>query len=147
MPTKRTKPRQRRAKPVTSQQLYILCRRMFNELIEIVKQMPRSVKYDFGLRIENTAFEMSVDVSEAYSAVDVKEKLSFLRDFGVKYTSLEMLLHIVEEKGWVRQPRRFGVVIELMSDIDSQSRAWKSSLERKREEAQACGQKEDTPEP
>lgn len=134
--SRRKDSRQRRAKPVTQQRLYIFCRRLFSELIEIVKQMPRTVKYDFGLRIENLAFELTVCVSEAYHAETVCEKLRHLREFAVKYTSLELLLHLVDEKGWVRQPKRFGVVIEYMASINDQSRAWRASLVKKLEEAE-----------
>lgn len=118
--------------------IYIECRSLLDEILNITVNFPKSYKYTIGTKMQEYAVEILNDISGAYINKSIKIRISYLTSFQTKFETLKTLIRIAGERKWISL-KKFGALSELTASIGKQSTAWKKSLVKASEKPESEG--------
>ena len=113
-------------KLVSNTQLYLDCRALLNEILDVTPNFPRDYKFTIGADIQRLSVALIELDAAAYQ--DKEHRLQNLKDFKAKFETLKTLIRVAGERRWIKGLGRHARIIELMDAIGKQSTAWKNSL-------------------
>lgn len=107
--------------------IYIDCRALLDEVLNITVNFPKSYKYTIGTKMQEYAVEALNDISGAYINKSLEVRIKYLTNFQTRFETLKTLIRIAGERKWISL-KKFGALSELTTSIGKQSTAWKKSL-------------------
>lgn len=119
-----------KAKLVSNTQIYLDCRKLIDEILDIVPNFPRAYKFTIGNKMQDIAVNLLSEISAAYLNRDKAVRVQHLVNFQSDFEVLKTLLRIAGERKWIMGISRHANIIELTDGIGKQSIAWKNSLLR-----------------
>lgn len=119
-----------KAKLVSNTQIYLDCRKLIDEILDIVPNFPRAYKFTIGNKMQDIAVNLLSEISAAYLNRDKAVRVQYLVNFQSDFEVLKTLLRIAGERKWIMGISRHANIIELTDSIGKQSTAWKNSLLR-----------------
>lgn len=119
-----------KAKLVSNTQIYLDCRKLIDEILDIVPNFPRAYKFTTGNKMQDIAVNLLSEISAAYLNRDKAVRVQHLVNFQSDFEVLKTLLRIAGERKWIMGISRYANIIELTDGIGKQSTAWKNSLLR-----------------
>lgn len=119
-----------KAKLVSNTQIYLDCRKLIDEILDIVPNFPRAYKFTIGNKMQDIAVNLLSEISAAYLNRDKAVRVQHLVNFQSDFEVLKTLLRIAGERKWIMGISRYANIIELTDGIGKQSTAWKNSLLR-----------------
>ena len=117
-----------KAKLVSNTQIYLDCRKLIDEILDIVPNFPRAYKFTIGNKMQDIAVNLLSEISAAYLNRERTVRVQHLVDFQTDFEVLKTLVRIAGERKWILGLSRHADIIELMDAIGKQSTAWKNSL-------------------
>lgn len=117
-----------KTKVASNTPIYLDCRKLIDEILDIVPNFPRAYKFTIGDQIQNIAVYLLTEISAAYLNRDRAVRIQHLVNFQTKFEVLQTLLRIAGERKWIMGLSRHANIIELLDAIGKQSTAWKNSL-------------------
>lgn len=117
-----------KAKLVSNTQIYLDCRKLIDEILDIVPNFPRAYKFTIGNKMQDIAVNLLSEISAAYLNRDKAVRVQHLVNFQSGFEVLKTLLRIAGERKWIMGISRHTNIIELTDGIGKQSTAWKNSL-------------------
>lgn len=115
-----------RVKLVSNTHLYLDCRALLNEILDITPNFPRAYKFTIGAEMQRLGVSLLQTDAAAY--MDKAGRLQHLIKFKTEFETLKTLTRIAGERKWIKGTGRHAHIIELMDAIGKQSTAWKNSL-------------------
>lgn len=119
-----------KAKLVSNTQIYLDCRKLIDEILDIVPNFPRAYKFTIGNKMQDIAVNLLSEISAAYLNRDKAARVQHLVNFQSDFEVLKTLLRIAGERKWIMGISRRANIIELTDGIGKQSTARKNSLLR-----------------
>lgn len=119
-----------KAKLVSNTQIYLDCRKLIDEILDIVPNFPRAYKFTIGNKMQDIAVNLLSEISAAYLNRDKAVRVQHLVNFQSDFEVLKTLLRIAGKRKWIMGISRHANIIELTDGIGKQSTAWKNSLLR-----------------
>ncbi len=119
-----------KAKLVSNTQIYLDCRKLIDEILDIVPNFPRAYKFTIGNKMQDIAVNLLSEISATYLNRDKAVRVQHLVNFQSDFEVLKTLLRIAGERKWIMGISRHTNMIELTDGIGKQSTAWKNSLLR-----------------
>lgn len=119
-----------KAKLVSNTQIYLDCRKLIDEIPDIVPNFPRAYKFTIGNKMQDIAVNLLSEISAAYLNRDKAVRVQHLVNFQSDFEVLKTLLRIAGERKWIMGISRHANIIKLTDGIGKQSTAWKNSLLR-----------------
>ena len=116
------------SKLVSNTKIYLDCTRLFNVILDITPEFPRTYKYSVGNRMHELAIDLLDEIAAAYINRNRDIRVQHLTNFQTKFNTLKTLLRTAGEKKWILGRSKHAEVIELMDAIGKQATAWKNSL-------------------
>lgn len=107
--------------------IYIDCRSLLDEILNITVDFPKNYKFTIGTKMQEYSIETLNDISGAYINKSLDIRIEYLTNFQTKFETLKTLIRISGERKWISL-RKFARISELTSSIGKQSTAWKNSL-------------------
>ncbi len=118
--------------------IYIDCRALLDEILNITVNFPKSYKYTIGTKMQEYAVEALNDISGTYINKSLEVRIEYLTNFQTRFETLKTLIRIAGERKWISL-KKFGALAELTSSIGKQSTAWKKSLVKASEKPESEG--------
>jgi len=115
-----------KVKLVSNTHLYLDCRALLNEILDITPNFPRAYKFTIGAEMQRLGVSLLQTDAAAY--MDKEGRLQHLIKFKTEFETLKTLTRIAGERKWIKGIGRHAHIIELMDAIGKQSTAWKNSL-------------------
>ncbi len=112
---------------VSGTRIYIECRSLLDEILNITVDFPRNYKFTLGSKMQEYAVESLNDISGAYLNKSLEKRIEYLSNFQTKFETLKTLIRIAGERKWISL-KKFARISELTTSIGKQSTAWKKSL-------------------
>ena len=113
-------------KLVSTTQLYLDCRALLNEILDVTPNFPRDYKFTIGAEMQRLS--VSLIELDAAAYMDKTGRVQNLMSFKAKFETLKTLIRVAGERRWIKGIGRHAHIIELMDAIGKQSTAWKNSL-------------------
>ena len=113
-------------KLVSTTQLYLDCRALLNEILDVTPNFPRDYKFTIGAEMQRLS--VSLIELDAAAYMDKAGRVQNLMSFKAKFETLKTLIRVAGERRWIKGIGRHAHIIELMDAIGKQSTAWKNSL-------------------
>ena len=113
-------------KLVSTTQLYLDCRALLNEILDVTPNFPRDYKFTIGAEMQRLSVSLIELNAAAY--MDKTGRVQNLMSFKAKFETLKTLIRVAGERRWIKGIGRHAHIIELMDAIGKQSTAWKNSL-------------------
>ena len=113
-------------KLVSNTQLYLDCRALLNEILDVTPNFPREYKFTNGAEMQRLSVALLELDAAAYQ--NKQDRLQNLIRFKAKFETLKTLIRVAGERRWIKGLGRHAQIIELMDAIGKQSTAWKNSL-------------------
>lgn len=117
-----------KSKLVSNTQIYLDCRKLIDEILDIVPSFPRAYKFTIGNKMQDIAVNLLSEISAAYINRERATRIQHLINFQAEFEVLKTLLRIAGERKWILGLSRHANIIELLDAIGKQSTAWKNSL-------------------
>lgn len=117
-----------KSKLVSNTQIYLDCRKLLDEILDITPNFPRAYKFSIGNKMHDIAVDLISEISAAYINRDKQVRIQHLANFQSEFEVLKTLLRIAGERKWILGRSRHANIIELTDAIGKQSTAWKNSL-------------------
>ena len=117
-----------KSKLVSNTQIYLDCRKLLDEILDITPSFPRAYKFSIGNKMHDIGVDLISEISAAYINRDKQVRIQHLVNFQSEFEVLKTLLRIAGERKWILGRSRHANVIELTDAIGKQSTAWKNSL-------------------
>lgn len=117
-----------KSKLVSNTQIYLDCRKLLDEILDITPNFPRAYKFSIGNKMHDIAVDLISEISAAYINRDKQVRVQHLSNFQSEFEVLKTLLSIAGERKWILGRSRHANIIELTDAIGKQSTAWKNSL-------------------
>ena len=117
-----------KSKLVSNTQIYLDCRKLLDEILDITPNFPRAYKFSIGSKMHDIGVNLISEISAAYINRDKQTRIQHLVNFQSQFEVLKTLLRIAGERKWVLGRSRHANIIELTDAIGKQSTAWKNSL-------------------
>ena len=117
-----------KSKLVSNTQIYLDCRKLLDEILDITPNFPRAYKFSIGNKMHDIAVDLISEISAAYINRDKQVRVQHLSNFQSEFEVLKTLLRIAGERKWILGRSRHANIIELTDAIGKQSTAWKNSL-------------------
>ena len=115
-----------KVKLVSNTHLYLDCRALLNEILDITPNFPRAYKFTIGVEMQRLGVSLLQTDAAAY--MDKEGRLQHLIKFKTEFETLKTLTRTAGERKWIRGIGRHAHIIELIDAIGKQSTAWKNSL-------------------
>lgn len=115
-----------KVKLVSNTHLYLDCRALLNEILDVTPNFPRAYKFTIGAEMQRLGVSLLQTDAAAY--MDKTRRLQHLIKFKTEFETLKTLTRIAGERKWIKGTGRHAHIIELMDAIGKQSTAWKNSL-------------------
>ena len=115
-----------KVKLVSNTHLYLDCRALLNEILDVTPNFPRAYKFTIGAEMQRLGVSLLQTDAAAY--MDKEGRLQHLIKFKTEFETLKTLIRIAGERKWIKGIGRHAHIIELMDAIGKQSTAWKNSL-------------------
>lgn len=115
-----------KVKLVSTTHLYLDCRALLNEILDVTPNFPREYKFTIGAEMQRLGISLLQTDAAAY--MDKADRLQHLIKFKTEFETLKTLIRIAGERKWIKGIGRHAHIIELMDAIGKQSTAWKNSL-------------------
>lgn len=112
---------------VSGTRIYIDCRSLLDEILNITVDFPRNYKFTLGSKMQEYAVESLNDISGAYLNRSLEIRIEYLTNFQTKFETLKTLIRIAGERKWISL-KKFARLSELTTSIGKQSTAWRKSL-------------------
>ena len=113
-------------KLVSTTQLYLDCRALLNEILDVTPNFPRDYKFTIGAEMQRLSVCLIELDAAAY--MDKAGRVQNLMSFKAEFETLKTLIRVAGERRWIKGIGRHAHIIELMDAIGKQSTAWKNSL-------------------
>lgn len=117
-----------KSKLVSNTQIYLDCRKLLDEILDITPSFPRAYKFSIGNKMHDIGVDLISEISAAYINRDKQVRIQHLSNFQSEFEVLKTLLRIAGERKWILGRSRHANIIELTDAIGKQSTAWKNSL-------------------
>ena len=117
-----------KSKLVSNTQIYLDCRKLLDEILDITPNFPRAYKFSVGSKMHDIGVNLISEISAAYINRDRQTRIQHLVNFQSQFEVLKTLLRIAGERKWILGRSRHANIIELTDAIGKQSTAWKNSL-------------------
>lgn len=117
-----------KSKLVSNTQIYLDCRKLLDEILDITPSFPRAYKFSIGNKMHDIGVDLISEISAAYINRDKQVRIQHLVNFQSEFEVLKTLLRIAGERKWILGRSRHANIIELTDAIGKQSTAWKNSL-------------------
>ncbi|WP_332457525.1 four helix bundle protein [Petrimonas sp.] len=111
----------------SSTKIYIDCRSLLDEILNITVDFPKAYKFTIGTKMQEYSVEALNDISGAYINKSLKVRIDYLTSFQTKFETLKTLIRIASERKWI-SIKKFAAISALTTSIGRQSTAWKNSL-------------------
>lgn len=115
-----------KVKLVSNTHLYLDCRALLNEILDVTPNFPREYKFTIGAEMQRLGVSLLQTDAAAY--MDKVGRAQHLIKFKTEFETLKTLIRIAGERRWIKGTGRHAHIIELMDAIGKQSTAWKNSL-------------------
>lgn len=115
-----------KVKLVSNTHLYLDCRALLNEILDVTPNFPRAYKFTIGAEMQRLGVSLLQTDAAAY--MDKAGRVQHLIKFKTEFETLKTLIRIAGERKWIKGIARHAHIIELMDAIGKQSTAWKNSL-------------------
>lgn len=109
-----------KAKLVSNTQIYLDCRKLIDEILDIVPNFPRAYKFTIGNKMQDIAVNLLSEISAAYLNRDKAARVQHLVNFQSDFEVLKTLLRIAGERKWIMGISRHANIIELTDGIGRQ---------------------------
>lgn len=109
-----------KAKLVSNTQIYLDCRKLIDEILDIVPNFPRAYKFTIGNKMQDIAVNLLSEISAAYLNRDKAVRVQHLVNFQSDFEVLKTLLRIAGERKWIMGISRHANIIELTDGIGKQ---------------------------
>ena len=118
-----------KSKLVSNTQIYLDCRKLLDEILDITPNFPRAYKFSVGSKMHDIGVNLISEISAAYINRDKQTRIQHLVNFQSQFEVLKTLLRIIAgERKWILGRSKHANIIELTDAIGKQSTAWKNSL-------------------
>lgn len=87
-----------KAKLVSNTQIYLDCRKLIDEILDIVPNFPRAYKFTIGNKMQDIAVNLLSEISAAYLNRDKAVRVQHLVNFQSGFEVLKTLLRIAGER-------------------------------------------------
>lgn len=118
----------KKSKLVANTQIYLDCRKLMDEILDVTPNFPRAYKYTIGARMQEISVVLLTEIAAAYINRDRHVRIQHLVDFQASFETLKALVRTAGERKWILGRSRHANIIEIMDAIGKQSTAWKNSL-------------------
>lgn len=112
---------------VSGTRIYIDCRSLLDELLNVTVDFPRNYKFTIGSKMQEYSIEILNDIAGAYINKSLEKRIEHLTNFQTRFETLKVLIRVAGERKWVSL-KKFARLSELTTTIGKQSTAWKNSL-------------------
>ena len=117
-----------KSKLVSNTQIYLDCRKLLDEILDITPSFPRAYKFSIGNKMHDIGVDLISEISAAYINRDKQVRIQHLVNFQSEFEVLKTLLRIAGERKWILGRSRHANIIELTDAIGKQSTACKLSV-------------------
>lgn len=115
-----------KSKLVSNTQIYLDCRKLLDEILDITPNFPRAYKFSIGSKMHDIGVNLISEISAAYINRDKQTRIQHLVNFQSQFEVLKTLLRIAGERKWILGRSRHANIIELTDAIGKQSTAWRT---------------------
>lgn len=112
---------------VSGTRIYIDCRSLLDELLNVTVDFPRNYKFTIGSKMQEYSIEILNDITGAYINKSLEKRIEYLTNFQTRFETLKVLIRVAGERKWISL-KKFARLSELTTTIGKQSTAWKNSL-------------------
>ena len=112
---------------VSGTRIYIDCRSLLDELLNVTVDFPRNYKFTIGSKMQEYSIEILNDIAGAYINKSLEKRIEYLTNFQTRFETLKVLIRVAGERKWISL-KKFARLSELTTTIGKQSTAWKNSL-------------------
>lgn len=112
---------------VSGTRIYIDCRSLLDELLNVTVDFPRNYKFTIGSKMQEYSIEILNDIAGAYINKSLEKRIEYLTNFQTRFETLKVLIRVAGERRWISL-KKFARLSELTTTIGKQSTAWKNSL-------------------
>jgi hypothetical protein len=112
---------------VSGTRIYIDCRSLLDELLNVTVDFPRNYKFTVGSKMQEYSIEILNDIAGAYINKSLEKRIEHLTNFQTRFETLKVLIRVAGERKWISL-KKFARLSELTTTIGKQSTAWKNSL-------------------
>lgn len=109
-----------KSKLVSNTQIYLDCRKLLDEILDITPNFPRAYKFSIGNKMHDIGVDLISEISAAYINRDKQVRIQHLVNFQSKFEVLKTLLRIAGERKWILGRSRHANIIELTDAIGKQ---------------------------
>lgn len=124
---------------VSGTRIYIDCRSLLDELLNVTVDFPRNYKFTIGSKMQEYSIEILNDIAGAYINKSLEKRIEYLTNFQTRFETLKVLIRVAGERRWISL-KKFARLSELTTSIGKQSTAWKNSLIEVSERPESGGQ-------
>lgn len=124
---------------VSGTRIYIDCRSLLDELLNVTVDFPRNYKFTIGSKMQEYSIEILNDIAGAYINKSLEKRIEYLTNFQTRFETLKVLIRVAGERKWISL-KKFARLSELTTTIGKQSTAWKNSLIEVSERPEPGGQ-------
>lgn len=117
-----------KSKLVSNTQIYLDCRKLLDEILDITPNFPRAYKFSVGSKMHDIGVNLISEISAAYINRDKQTRIQHLVNFQSQFEVLKTLLRIAGERKWILGRSKHANIIELTDAIGKQSTAWNLNL-------------------
>lgn len=87
-----------KSKLVSNTQIYLDCRKLLDEILDITPSFPRAYKFSIGNKMHDIGVDLISEISAAYINRDKQVRIQHLVNFQSKFEVLKTLLRIAGER-------------------------------------------------
>ena len=102
-----------KSKLVSNTQIYLDCRKLLDEILDITPNFPRAYKFSVGSKMHDIGVNLISEISAAYINRDRQTRIQHLVNFQSQFEVLKTLLRIAGERKWILGRSRHANIIEL----------------------------------
>lgn len=108
-----------KSKLVSNTQIYLDCRKLLDEILDITPNFPRAYKFSVGSKMHDIGVNLISEISAAYINRDRQTRIQHLVNFQSQFEVLKTLLRIAGERKWILGRSRHANIIELTDAKDT----------------------------
>lgn len=90
-----------KSKLVSNTQIYLDCRKLLDEILDITPNFPRAYKFSIGSKMHDIGVNLISEISAAYINRDKQTRIQHLVNFQSQFEVLKTLLRIAGERKWI----------------------------------------------
>ena len=90
-----------KSKLVSNTQIYLDCRKLLDEILDITPNFPRAYKFSVGSKMHDIGVNLISEISAAYINRDRQTRIQHLVNFQSQFEVLKTLLRIAGERKWI----------------------------------------------